>query len=295
MTINDYLKTIERRQLKPSWFRTQEWNQVDVAIRIRSFFSATVESARLLGRMHKMLSDHLSAATEEVTSPDGTKSVAYTETSLGKFRERATDFALAEGVVSEAELGDNRITNVVSNSRLKLIFNTNIEQAQTFATWQATMRNPLFLKRFPAARFVRRPGAITKRPRHVEAENTIRRWDDWEFWEFQNAADIGGFGTPWGPYGFNSYMIQVPVTRADAIAARAITANQQVTPDLSRYGLPDETINKGVTAELSDDIPEPVKEKARARIRSRLGARAIDSKGNPTLDAIRKARARLES
>ena len=74
----------------------------------------------------------------------------------------------------------------------------------------------------PAARFVRRPGARIKRQRHVEAEGDVRRWDDFAYWQFQNAADIGGFDVPWGDrFGFNSYMIQEPVKTCRSRAPKA--------------------------------------------------------------------------
>lgn len=54
-----------------------------------------------------------------------------------------------------------------------------------------------------------------------------KRDDDFDFLLFQNAADIGGFEVPWGPWGFNSYMFSEPVSRAEAEALKVIRKGQQ--------------------------------------------------------------------
>jgi hypothetical protein len=285
------LENLTRRIARPSWFRTREWAQVAPAFRIRSFFSATVTSAKVLNKMRNMLLDWQEEAVEEIVDVNtGQLTTAYKETGLAKFREKSADFLIQEGLASPDDFPDQKITNVISNSRLQLIFNTNLEQAGTFADWQMKMRNEDWLNLYPAARFVRRPGAIIKRQRHVDAENQVRRWDDFAFWTFQNAADIGGFDVPWGPYGFNSYMIQVPVPRKEAERLGLVRKGERVkSPNLAEYGVDlGKTFNNGVDADFRDVTPELANE-ARETIIARLGPQAIGRDGKPTLDALRQA------
>ena len=45
----------------------------------------------------------------------------------------------------------------------------------------------------------------------------MRLKTDYQFWaQEMNAKSLGGFEVPWPPYGFNSYMEQEDVSRAEA-------------------------------------------------------------------------------
>lgn len=286
------LRALLKRKAAPSTFRTADWQAVAPAIRQRSFFSATVTSAKVLNRMRNMMLDWQSGATETVTNPTtGADEIVYKVNGLAEFRERAAELLVSEGLATPEDFPENRITNVVGNSRLQLIFNTNTEQAQTFADWHMRVTNPRRLNRWPAARFVRRPGARIKRERHVQAEGEVRRYDDFAFWTFQNAADIGGFDVPWGPFGFNSYMRQEPVNRKEAERLGLVRPGEVITvPDLTAYGItPAKQINAGLEAEV-DDLPPDLRREAVNTIIDRLGPQAIDSKGRITLDALKRAR-----
>jgi len=292
--MNSFLQAIEnlsRRKVTPSWFRWREWSAMAPAIRNRSFFSATVTSARVLNKMRNMLLDWQADSTEEIVDVNtGEIVTAYKETGLAKFREKSAEFLIQEGLATPADYKDTKITNVVSNARLQLIYNTNLEQASTFAQWQGRMRNEDWLNLNPAARFVRRPGARIKRQRHVEAEGDVRRWDDFAYWQFQNAADIGGFDVPWGPFGFNSYMIQEPVKRAEVERRKLVRKGERVkAPNVAQFGVDlGKQFNAGVDANIDDLTPELANE-ARQTITDRLGPQAIGRDGKPTLDALRQA------
>jgi len=294
----DYIAELARRKITPSWFRAREWNQVAPAIRKRAFFSSTVQSAKVLTSWREMLLDWMSAATEEVTAPDGTTSIAYKEVGLAKFRERAAKFAIREGLATPEDYKDQRITNVISNSRLTLIFNTNQETAYEFSEYQTRITDPDYLNAFPAAEFLRSPGGNPEdfRALHVANEGQIRRWDDLAFWLAMNDPSFGGFGVPWGPWGFNSYMYQKPVKRSVAIRLGLVRPNEVVTPpDLTAFGVETATrFNGGIEMKLTDVTPE-VRSKAQQTLVSRYGPTAIDSNGNATLEAVRRFRAELRN
>jgi hypothetical protein len=144
---------------------------------------------------------------------------------------------------------------------------------------------------FPAARFVRRPGAIKPRLRHVEAQGQVRRWDDFAFWLRQNAADIGGFQVPWGPWGFNSYMTQQPVSRAEAAQLKLIRKGERILPlNLTPWGIAPKTrFNTGVEATVDDVTPE-IRQQAIDTIRARLGPGAVSNDGKLTLEQMIRIR-----
>jgi hypothetical protein len=269
-----------------------EWQSVAPAIRQRSFFSATIANAKVLTRYRRMILDTMEGVVEEVVSPSGVRSIAYRTAGLADFKEKAQDFLVKEGLATEEDFRGNvtSVKSIASSARLQLIFNTNLEQANTLASWVSRVSDPSYLNNYPAAQFVRRPGAIIKRPRHVEAEGQIRRWDDFEFWLFQNAADIGGFDVPWGPFGFNSYMIQRPVKRAVAEKLGLVRPGERLLPpNVSAFGvtLP-QKFRQGVKASL-DDVPDDIAIAARRRLVERLGPQAVDSQGRPTLETVRNA------
>ena len=288
----DALRALLRRKAAPSSFKSADWQAVAPAIRQRSFFSATITSAKVLNRMRNMLLDWQAGTTETVTNPTtGAKETVYKVNGLAEFRSRAATLLVSEGLATPADFKNTRIDNVVSNARLQLIFTTNTEQAQTFADWSMRVTDPRTLNRWPAARFFRRPGAVTFRDRHVAAEGEVRRYDDFAYWLFQNAADIGGFDVPWGPFGFNSYMVQEPVGRAEAEKLGLVRPGEVlVPPDLTRFGvsLP-ARLNSGVEATV-DDLPPDLRREAVAAVTARFGPQALTPDGKVTLDALKRAR-----
>lgn len=290
-TYLDGLKYLLARKVRPGPFTSQDWASVAPAIRQRAFFSATINSARVLHRMRSMLLDWQSGAVETILTPSGATETAFKETGLAKFREKAADLLVSEGLASKSDFKNESIKNVVSNSRLKLIFNTNTAQAQDFAIYQSRVADPERINRFPAAEFVRTPGARVPRDRHVANEGAIRRYDDLQFWLNQNAPDIGGFGVPWGPWGFNSYMTTFPIPRRRAEKLGLVKPGEKVMPpDLTQFGVTLPTrLNKGVTASVDDITPE-IRQQAINTITARLGPQALRPDGKLTLEALQALR-----
>lgn len=283
----DAIKALFAKKVIPSEMMSREWQNVAPAIRQKSFFSATVANAGVLGNFRSMLLDWQQNALEQVQTPLG-PSTAYKQTGLADFRERAKELLVKEGLATPADFPDDNIQNIAGASRLKLIFNTNIEQAQTFASWQRIVQDPVLLNQFPAARFVRRPGARIKRPRHIANEGKVKRLDDFAFWLFNNAADIGGFDVPWGPYGYNSYMVQEFVPRKVAEALGVIAPNEHISPpNLTYFGIePRKAILSGVKAEMKD-IPDDFALQARQRLVDRFGSQVLKPDGSVSLDFLR--------
>ena len=285
------LKALLRRKAFPASFNSADWQSVGPAIRQRSFFSANVESAKVLNRFRNMLLDWQAGATEDVVSPSGIPSRAYKVSGLADFREKSGQLLISEGLAEPSDFKDNSIKNIASMSRLKLIFNTNTQQAQEFAAYEMRVTDPVRINMFPAARFVRSPGAIEPRLRHVEAQGQVRRYDDFIFWLRQNAADIGGFQVPWGPWGFNSFMTTDPVRRAEAEQLGLVRKGEIVEPlDLTPWGISPKTrFNAGVEATVDDVTPE-IRKQAIDTITARLGPGALSPDGKLTLETFRRLR-----
>ncbi|WP_146019636.1 hypothetical protein [Akkermansia sp.] len=161
-----------------------------------------------------LIKDYLSGEKEIL--PNGETAIKVG--SAADFSNQALQWLQTEGLVSPDAEGPkyhNDIKNIGALARLKLIFKTNVRQNIGAAQWEASMK-PANLKAWPAFRFIRIPGAKTKRLVHVINEDAVRLKTDFTFWaDEMNAASLGGFEVPWPPFGFNSYMDQEPVSRAE--------------------------------------------------------------------------------
>jgi hypothetical protein len=283
------LANLSRKVLTPSSFNSAQWKAVAPAIRQVSFFSATVDKMRVLAAYKRMLTDWIEGATEEVQGPYG-QATAYKVGSQADFVLQSRELLMKEGLASPEDFKDERLSNIGSSERLKLVFNTNIQQAQQLATWQRKVSNPDYINQFPAARFIRTPGVTSPRPRHIAAENEVRRWDDFEFWLFQNAADIGGFEVPWGPWGFNSYMLQEPVKRKEAERLGLVKPGEIVKPiDGSRWGAPADKLKKGTKANIKA-IPLEISAQGQAELKAQFGSDFINDNGKISLKAFNELR-----
>jgi len=209
---------------------------------------------------------------------------------LSAFRDAVRKSLVSEGLATPADFAADRegLSNVASLDWLQLLFNTSIEQANTFADYQQDVSDEATINAFPAAEFIRRGGEKIKHARHGAAEGEIRRWDDTSFWLFHNGADIGGFDVPWGPFGFDSYMVALPVNRSVSDAMGLTKKGERLMPlDLTPWGVEAPSrINAGDETGL-DGVPDATALAARQRLIQQFGAHVIGPDGNPTLEFVR--------
>ena len=208
---------LDKEQLPADW-DSAEWQAQEPDFRSKAFFSAKVENARFLDRAQAALFDDMAKVRETITLPDGTTTTALRTSGRAHFVQQMQDFMIAEGITTEEEYRDvnpNNIRDIRSSARLRLIFDTNTRQAFGFGQWKQGMK-PSILKAFPAARLIRVRGVSEPRPRHQEALGEVMLKTDPRWAEYHNAKDIGGFGVPWGPYGFRSGVSQETVSRSEA-------------------------------------------------------------------------------
>tara|TARA_R110000796_G_scaffold167313_4_gene284224 strand:- start:2820 stop:3860 length:1041 start_codon:yes stop_codon:yes gene_type:complete len=199
----------------PSQRSSADWSRVAPEVRSASFFSAKVEDARFLDRAKMLIEDNISGARNS----DGSIKVGSKQQFITQMRQHMDSEGMGTNFANDS------ITNIGGHSRLSLIFDTNVRQSYDYAYYAQGM-TPLMLDRFPALEFVRLEDPEEPRPRHVAHEGDVRLKTDTAYWLYQNAADIGGLGVPWGPWGFNSLMGTEEQTRALAEAKGLINPGE---------------------------------------------------------------------
>ena len=233
------------RGIVPSNLDTYGWQLVPVELRERAFFSARVESARVLQSMHDYMTDYLQVSRME----NGGLVAQGRAEFVADMRELAIREGLGRVDPDTGEIDpfirESDLTDIRSISRLQLIFDTQTESAQEFGYYQQG-QDPAILDVFPAQRFIRVRPVRVPRPYHAAAEGEIRRKDDLPFWLSLNRD----FGVPYGPWGFASGMGVEDVDRDEAIAAGVMKESDTVKPAPRGYN---QDLTAGV-ANLSQQI-----------------------------------------
>lgn len=189
---------ILRKSLVASGMDSRQWSAVDAGLRDRSFFSATVEDARVLGAFRepvaRVAAGEMDASSARIAMRDALTAAGYRPPDAG-------------------DQGPGGVRNLMSQRRLDLIIKTNVEQARGWAR-HVEGTTPGALLAFPAQRLVR----VRQRrmPRDWSA-----RWKeagDAVGWEGASRdvpvalklspiwARLSRFGTPYPPFDFNSGM-----------------------------------------------------------------------------------------
>ncbi len=209
---------------------TEGWRQIPLALRDRALFSAQIENVKFLQRMRELLNDFVTGAREEIILPDGSKTTALKVGSRAQFIELAREAAIAEGLGDQVDPDHSgTVRDITSAARLGLVFDVQTQSAHDYGSWKQGMQ-PDVLAEFPAQRFIREVDVTTPRPLHLENEGVIRLKTDLGFWLSMNSPSIGGFGVPWGPWGFNSGMGVEDVDRDAAEAEGLIEPGEPITP-----------------------------------------------------------------
>lgn len=263
MPMNEGIRYILDKEPNPQEWSSADWALELPSIKVRSFFSSHVESARFLDRMQGGIFDFLAKVRDDVTLPDGTKTTVLRVGSRADFVAMMREWMIKEGMSKPEDfksVNQSDLTDIRSMARLELIFDTNVRQAYGFARWKQGMR-PAVRRAYPAARFVREVDVTQARPRHAAHEGEMRMKTDREWWAgYQNDPLIGGFGVPWPPYGFGSGMTQEDAPRSEAIAEGLMS------PDSEPESAPEESMNTGLSASTKKMDPE-LKKKLLDRIR----------------------------
>jgi hypothetical protein len=212
-----------------SQLTSAQWQQVPVALRERAFFSSQVENVNFLRDMRGFLDDFLAGARETITLPSGKTVTKLKVGSRADFVKLAREAAIRYGVGPVDPEDKGTIKDIQSEQRLNLIFDVNVEGAQQYGSWLQGM-DPDVLNEFPAWEFIRVQDVKTPRVPHQLNEGRIVLKTDLDFWLAMNSPSFGGFGVPWGPWGFNSGMGTEDVDRDRAEEAGVIKPGQVLEP-----------------------------------------------------------------
>lgn len=272
---------LEKEQLPAEW-DAATWQSQEPDFRRRAFFTSRVESARFVDRLQGLLFDYMAKVRDEVTLPSGEKTTVLRVGDRSDFVKQMREFMIKEGIADfEDFAGVNQkdVKDIRSMARLNLIFDTNIRQAYGYGHWKQGM-TPSVKKAFPYARLIRDRGVMEPRPRHAEHLGEVRLKSDISWWaEFQNDPDIGGFGVPWGPYGFNSGVNQEDVSKREAA--------ELGLPDADPAPVEDPGINKGLSASTKG-MDHEVKKKLLEELRNRPKPRDPEEAGREAAAKVRR-------
>ncbi len=196
---------------------SSEWSDLPVALRDNAFFSAHVESLRVLQRAQDSLADYL--ASNVKTLDDGQTLLATGSRSA--FVDQMQKFLQAEGI----ERGEGGLTDIASQSRLGLIFDIKTQQAGDYGYWRQGM-DPDVLDAFPASRFIRVRDVKDPRVWHEQFENQVYLKTD-PIWALQINED---FGVPWGPWGWGCGHDVEDVDRDESESLGLLAPGQKLEP-----------------------------------------------------------------
>lgn len=214
-----YREAIERlgsRTVVAAGLDSQDWAfRVPTELRDRAFFSSRIESARFLQDTKTLLGDWLAGARETITLPNGETTTRLTVASRAEFVQEARRFAVANGLGPLDPRDAGTIKDITSQKRLNLIYDIQTQAAHDYGYWKQGL-DPAVLNEFPAARFIREREVKQKRIIHAQNEGVVRLKSDVDYWVAMNSPSFGGFGVPYGPWGFSSGMGVEDVDRDEA-------------------------------------------------------------------------------
>lgn len=222
------LSYLEGKEAVASAMTTAEWQRMPVAVRVKSLFSATLTSAKAAQEITDYLTGFVRG--EKAVNDKGKEYHVYQGRAefVANMRERMLEEGfgkvLHDGTL-DPEIHDNDLRDLRGCRRLQLIFDTQTEQAASFAQWQEG-QDPDVLDVYPCQRFIRVRPVHTPRPYHDAAIGEVRRKDDLAFWIGLNRD----FRLPWGPWGFNSGCGVEDVDRDEAEAQGVIKPTDKVRP-----------------------------------------------------------------
>lgn len=249
MTILPMADAVDRiSSLTPigSVLRTAEWAEMPLELRESAYFSAGVESARLLSAQQRLLTEELQMLKRDF---------GRGERGIDREMFVQTIRALGErlGVRPADERDRGTLRDPISRRRLELIHRMQTEKAFSYGQWKSGQSANL-LDRWPCQELIRLTEAKVPRPwparwrakggRFFGGGRMIARKDS-PIW-----AAISRFGSPIPPYDFNSGMDVIEIDRDEAVALGVIGEEEQVQP-LEENLL--ENLEAGA-AGISDDV-----------------------------------------
>lgn len=204
--------------------RSDQLQDLPLAFRDAGFFSARVESVRLLSDMQRSIHD----ALQGNRTPGG--AIQDRSRFISDMRRLAQDMGIGQ-------LGKSEITDMQGPARLGLIYDMQTRMARGYSKWKFS-QDPDMMNEWPAQRLIRI--ATRKEPRDWQ-----ERWDaaaseaayegvsprgmvarkDSPIW-----TALSRFGTPWPPFDYGSGMGVEDVDRDTAEALGLVQPSDVIEP-----------------------------------------------------------------
>jgi len=217
---------------------SSEWQDVPAELRTRAFFSSEVENVQLLQRARDVIGDFL--ANNRTTLEDGTTMLKAGSRSA--FVDQMQAWLETNGFVRE----DGGLTDITSQTRLSLIFNTLTTQADGYG-WYRTGMDGDVLDEFPAQRFIRVMAVKEPRNSHIQYEDQVYLKTD-PIWYLVINED---FGVPWGPWAWGCGHDVEDVDRDESDKLHLTTPGAPVAPPAKDW-----TFNTGLQASTKNLDPD---------------------------------------
>jgi hypothetical protein len=229
----DILDTLRRRTPVLADLSAKQWGEVSLGLRDRAFFSARVQDLRFLAEARRQVEGLAEARISRTEARDALQKL------LGSFGDTSRD------------PGD--LTDLGSESRLNLILDTPLEQAQGYGRFLAE-QDPAALDAYPLWELVRDEGREEPRDwaaRWAAAGGTFFGGRMIALKSDPVWAAISRFGTPYPPFDFNSGMGVRSLDRTTAEELGFLQPGEPVTPIAAGF-------NDSLQATLPDASPATV-------------------------------------
>ena len=241
MPFEEAVRKIGRESPIGSKLDSAQWRDVPVALRESAMFSSTVENARWLSEAQNFIGDFLKGTRDE--------SGALKAGSRAQFVKDMSAFAIKQGMGPLDPEDAGTLKDITSQARLSVIFNTKVQQAQSYGYWKQG-QDPDVLDAFPAQRFVREQDVEHARDKHAAFEGQVRLKSDLAFWLRINQD----FGVPWGPWGWGCGHGVEDVSREEAEQLGLIAPGQAVKPVEKEFNERLQASTRGLAPEIKERL-----------------------------------------
>jgi hypothetical protein len=250
MPFDEAVDKLGTRSLIGSKLSSAEWADAPAALRERAFFSSRVESIRFLQRARDGIADFLQQNRETLPGGETTLKTG----SRADFIDQMKTFLAGEGI----DRTTGGLTDITSERRLGLIFDTQTRQANDYGYWRQGM-DPDVLDEFPAQRFIRVQDVKEPRTSHAQYEDQVYLKTDPIWAEVINED----FGVPWGPWAWGCGHDVEDVDRAEAEDLGLIAPGQQLSPDEKNFNENLSASTNGLDPDLITKLREEFGEQIR--------------------------------
>jgi hypothetical protein len=112
--------------------------------------------------------------------------------------------------------------------RLRCMYRTFMELLSGYEQYCEDMSCDYSMWQYPCWRMLRLDGAKTKRRDHENYIGSVALKTDCRFWIARNSEALKGFGLPYTPFGFNSWIYLEPVNRNECIELGLIEKDEPI-------------------------------------------------------------------